>query len=312
MADSLGRLRRAATQLAVRQAIMATAALPTSTQRSAARSLAALAGRVPMLRRRVRENMRLALGEDMPAQVERQYFRHVGWLLSNALTTFHHGLAATPVPEQVKFDDSVIVLDEAFAEGHGVVLAVPHWTGHELVAAAINLRHPMVMLVRDAPTSERTARKLKWYRALGAETVLRPSGPSTINNASAYLRVLRQGKMLGVTPDLLAENEDGVEVSIFGRRARVHAGAFVLAILGRAPMIRVSGEWQDDASVVIRFERAPTPEAGDRNVAIHAAVQDWWNWFEDELRLHPELWLFWLDKRWSRFLRATPRTPGAE
>jgi lauroyl/myristoyl acyltransferase len=312
MAGSLGRLRRAATQFAVRQAIRVTAALPISVQRPTVRSLLTLAGRVPVLRRRVRENMRLALGEDVPIQAERKYFRHVGWFLSNALTTFHHGFAATPVRGQVMFDDSVHVLDEAIAAGRGVVLTVPHWTGHELVAATINLRHPMVMLVRGAPTLERTARKLKWYRALGAETVLRPSGPSTINNAATYLRVLKQGKMLGITPDLLADSDDSVEVSIFGRRARIYSGAFALAILGRAPMIRVSGQWRDDATVVIRFERAPLPEAGDRNAAIHTAVQDWWRWFEDKLRINPELWLFWLDKRWSRFLRATPRIPDTE
>jgi lauroyl/myristoyl acyltransferase len=313
MAEYQDRLRRAATQFAVRQVIRVTAALPISVQRPAVRSLVTLAGRIPVLRRRVRENMRLALGEDVPVQAERKYFRHVGWFLSNALTTFHRGFAATPVRGQVLFDNSVHVLDEAIAAGRGAVLTVPHWTGHELVAATINLRYPMVMLVRDAPTSERAARKLKWYRALGAEIVLRPSGaPSTINTAATYLRVLKRGKMLGITPDLLADNDGSVEVSIFGRRARIYSGAFALAILGKAPMIRVSGQWQDDATLVIRFERAPLPEAGDRNAAIHTAVQDWWRWFEDKLRINPELWLFWLDKRWSRFLRATPRIPDTE
>jgi lauroyl/myristoyl acyltransferase len=236
--------------------------------------------------------------------------------LSSALATFHHGLTGTPVPGEVKFDESIRLLDEAVAEERGVVLTVPHWSGHELVAASINLRHklkhPIVMLVRQASSSERAARKQKWYNALGAETVLRPSGASTIKDAVAYLKVLKQGKMLAITPDLLADPEQGVEVSIFGRPARFHAGAFALAISARAPMIRVSGQWQCDSSVVLTFERARILDVSDRDAAIRTAVQDWCCWFEDRLRASPENWLFWLDKRWARFLRTTPRASDAK
>ena len=312
MADSLRQFRRGATQLAIRQAITATAALPIGLQRSIVRSLVRLAASIPMLRRRVQENMCLALGHDVTAQAPRDYFRHVEWFLSNALATFHHGIAATPVVGEVKFDESIHVLDDAVAEGRGVVLASAHWSGHEIAAAVINLRHPITMVVRQAPTLERAARKLKWYHSLGAATVLRPSRASPIGDARAYSQVLKSGKLLAITPDLLAEPGQGVETSIFGRSARIHGGAFVLAILARAPMIRVSGRWQADSSVVLTFDRAPSFDADDRDRAIRASVQDWCRWFEARLQANPENWLFWLDKRWSRFLRATPRAPGAE
>jgi lauroyl/myristoyl acyltransferase len=308
LAESLRQLRRAITQWAIRKAIEATASLPIGPQRSSVRRVVALAGAVPMLRRKVRENMRLALGDDVPALAERRYFRHVGWFLSSSLATFHRGLAATPVMNEVKFDQTISVLDDAFAEGRGVVLTVPHWSGHELVAAFIARRHPMVMLVRQAPTAERADRKAKWYRALGAETVLRPKQASTIKDAVAYMKVLKRGKMLAITPDLLADPGQGVEISIFGRPARLNGGAFALAIAAGAPMIRVSGVWQSDSSVILAFERAPPPpDNDDREAAIHACVQDWCRWFEEKLRANPENWLFWLDRRWSRFLRVTPR-----
>lgn len=296
--------RRGATQFAIRLALRSTGRLPSKVQRSAAQALGAIAARIPMLRRRVRENMCLALGQDVPAQAGRLYFQHVGWFLAQALHTFHHGFAATPLPQAIKFDDSIRVLDEAAAEGRGVIITSPHWVGHELAAAAVNLRHPMVLLVRDAPTSERAARKLRWYRALGVETVVRSSGNSKMGDALAYLQALRNGKVLAVTPDLLTEDEQGVEVSIFGRSARLHGGAFLLAIIARAPLIRTSGLWQDGI-LTLTFERAPTP-SGDRTVAVHAALQDWCRWFEHKVKANPELWLFWLDRRWSRFLH-TPR-----
>ena len=157
--------------------------------------------------------MRLALGHDVPAQAAREYFRHMGWFQSSALATFHYGIGATPVPDEVQFDESVRVLDEAVAEGRGVVLASAHWSGHEIMAAIISRRHPIVMLVRQAPTSERASRKLKWYNSLSVETVLRPSRASTIKDAAAYLKVLKSGKLLAITPDILADPEQGVETA---------------------------------------------------------------------------------------------------
>ena len=313
MPDFFQQLRRSATQLAIGQAISATAAFPIGFQRSVVRLLVTQAHSISALRRRVLENMRLALGEAVPAQAARLYFHHLGWALSSALSTFHHGVMATPVPEEVKFDESVRLLDEAVAEGRGVVIATAHWSGHELVAAIVNHRHPMAMLVRQAPTSERMTRKLNWYKALGAEIILRPTGASTLKDAVAYLNVLKRGKMLGITPDLLADSGQGTEAYIFGRQARLHGGAFALAIAARAPMIRMSLRWNSDTSLVAVFDRATlTVDGHDRDTAIRAGVQDWCRWFEQKLAANPENWLFWLDKRWSRFLRTTTRAASAE
>ena len=313
MAESLRQLRQAATQLAIRRTISATAGLPIGLQGSIVRSLVAFAGGIPMLRWKVGQNMRLALGPDVPAQAASLYFHHLGWFQSNSLATFHYGIGATSVPREVKLDESVRLLDDAVAEGRGVVLTFPHWSGHELLAAIINRRHPMAILARQAPTPERATRKLKWYNALGVETVLRPNGVSTIKDAVAYLKVLTRGKLLAITPDLLAGPGQGVETCIFGRPARLHGGAFALAISTRAPMIRFSGRWQPDSSVVLMFDRAPLALDGrDRDAAIRAGVQDWCHWFEEKLRMNPENWQFWLDKRWSRFLRSVPRASGAE
>jgi lauroyl/myristoyl acyltransferase len=312
MAMSPQQLRRALTQLAVRGAIGATARLSIDRQRRTARSLVALAGGVPMVRRRLRENMRLALGTDVPAAAEDLYFRHLGWFLSSALATFHHGVAATPVVHEITFDESIRVLDDAVAAGRGAIITPPHWSGHELGAAQINRRHPMTLLVRQASTAERMARKLKWYNALGAEIVLRPNHSSTIKDAVAYLNVLKKGKVLAITPDLLAERGQGVEVRLFGRQAHLHGGAFAIALAAHVPILRPFYKWQSDHSVVVAWERAPElSTTGDRAAAVRAGLQDWCYWFEEKLRANPENWLFWLDKRWSRFLRATPRAGGA-
>jgi len=101
-------------------------------------------------------------------------------------------------------------------------------------------------------------------------------------------------------------------VCIFGRPARLPGGVFALAIAAKAPVIRLFLRWQSDLSVVVMFDRVPMVlDTGDRDAAIRAGLQDWCCWFEEKVRANPENWLFWLDKRWSRFLRTTPRGSSA-
>jgi KDO2-lipid IV(A) lauroyltransferase len=260
-----------------------------------------------MLRRRVLANMRRALGEEVPEQAARLYFEHTGWFLGSALATFHRGLVATPVAKDFVFDKTIGVLDEAVAEGRGVVLAAPHWSGHELGAGVIATRHPVVMLVREVVEAGKADRKARWYKALGGETVRRPVREPALRDALGYLRILRSGRVLAMTPDLLAGPGEGVVVSLFGRSVRLHAGAFRLAIAARAPTVRCSFAWQSGASVTMSFERAPPLQRVGREEAVRACAQDWCNWFEAHLRLHPENWSFWLDRRWSAFLHGVER-----
>ncbi len=207
-------LRRDVAQLAIRSAVAATSRLSIDSQRRTVRSLLAFAGEIPAMRQRVRENMSLALGPGLPAHAERLYFRHLGWFLASLLATFHRGFEATPVPGEIGFDESIRILDDAVAEGRGAVITSPHWSGHELVAAQVNRRHPMTRLVRQASTDDRMARKLKWYNALGAEIVLRPRQASMVKDAVAYSNVLKRGRVLAITADLLAGAPQGIETQI--------------------------------------------------------------------------------------------------
>ena len=266
-------LRRALTQYAIRGAIKATASLPAGLQRSIPGRAVALAAYVPMLSRKVRTNMRLALGEDVPPRAERRYFQHLAWTYSNSLATFHRGIAGASIADQVKFDETIAVLDDAFAEGKGIVFTVPHWSGHELQSAVVGRRHPMVMLVRQAPTQERADRKAEWYRALDVETVLRPNQASTFKDAVAYLRVLKQGKLLGITPDLPTDPGQGVAVSLFGRPARIQGGAFALALAAGAPMIRFSGAWQPDFERGTYVRARPASPCHSRSRNCHSRLR---------------------------------------
>src|SRR5262249_12348360 len=111
MPNAIDRLRRSAAQMTIRTAIQVARACPVGVQRSIVRSAVVWTGRVSTLRQKVRKNMVLALGNDVPPAAERRYLQQVGWLYANSLATFKHGLVGAQVPQQVKFDDSIHVLD---------------------------------------------------------------------------------------------------------------------------------------------------------------------------------------------------------
>ena len=84
------------------------------------------AGAIPMLRRRLRENVRLALGTDLAAEAESRYFRQMAWWLSNAIATFHHGVGATPVLNEIMFDKSIELFATMLSRKGVALLLHPH------------------------------------------------------------------------------------------------------------------------------------------------------------------------------------------
>ena len=256
MKISASQFGRAITQLAIRQTIRATARLSVEQQRNTVRSLVEFAGAIPLLRPRVRENMRLALGFDVPAQSESLYFRRLGWFLGNALSIFHQGLESSSILDDVNFDESVELLDDAVSQGRGVVIVSPHWSGHETGRGSHQSQTSIGCSGAASSGRGTHERKLQWYNALGIEIVLRPTHASTIKDAATYLNVLKRGKMLCITPDLLADPRQGVAVQIFGRPARLPGGAFAIAMAARSPMLRPYFSWQSDSRVVVRWDYA--------------------------------------------------------
>ena len=314
MADFLQQFRRNATQFTIRPAIAASATLPIGLQRLIVSSLIALAGSIPMLRWRF-ERTCVWRWATMYLPKQSGIFsprRVVSVQRTGNLPLRDRGNACS---QEVQFDESVRVLDEAVAEGRGVVLASPIGRAMRLWPRSSagdtrwsclcgKLRHP-----------ERASRKLKWYNSLGEETVLRPIRASTIKDAAAYLKVLKSGKLLAITPDILADPEQGVETRIFGRPARLHGGAFALAISARAPLIRASSPMAiRTSSVLVMFDRALPPlDASDRDAAFAPAVHEWCRWFEEEAASESRrIGCSGSTNAGHSFLHATPRTPGTE
>jgi lauroyl/myristoyl acyltransferase len=301
--------RRAATQAAMRAAARSARWLGPGGAQALGRAVGRTAGFAGPLRRRLAMNLRRA-GIASTETVLDRYFRRLGTWAGWSLAVYQAGFDASGVGARVEFDASVAHLDRAVAHGKGVLLACPHLFCHEIGAAAVHRRHPVVALVRENKSPVRAALKRRWYEATGVETVRRPRDASVVADTLAFLRVLSRGRVLGITPDVLMPSDKGLPVHIFGREPRLSPGMVLLAMHAGAPLVTALPEWDDGgpgrpARVRMHFsEPVEFSPRGDRQRTAREGLQAWWRLVEDYLRRRPENWMFWLDKRWTRVLAA--------
>jgi lauroyl/myristoyl acyltransferase len=269
------------------------------------------------LRRQVHTGMAAALGPDaVPDCAVRSYFEHVADLVAFSVLTLRHGFAASGLEDEFVPEESQEIMRRALAGGRGILLIGPHLVCHELGIARLNQFWPVVGIIRHSADPVHERRKLSWYGATGIRVVYRPGpdGGSELREMAAALGALRENRMLGINADLLQEPGKGVVVRLFGREACLPPGPAFLALRTGAPLIPCF-HWKDgDRYRLYCEEPVEIPSTRDREEAVRAGMQEWARRFERFIARHPDMWLFWLDKRWAAWLRQPARSyrEGAE
>lgn len=266
------------------------------------------------LRGTVRERMAAALGPEAPTpEVVRDYFRHLADLVVYSVLALRSGYARSGITDRFLFDEACRPgLYEVADRGRGAIFVAPHLVCHELAVARLSQERQVTAIVRHSSNPRHDDLKARWYEAMGLRVAYRPQ-PGTghaMREVGAALGALRENNVLAITPDLLQEPRQGVAVTLFGRTAHLPPGAAFLASRTGAPIIPAFF-WTEGARYWLTCE-APiyVPERGDAGV-IQAAMQEWATRFEAFARRRPDMWLFWLDRRWGRWLEQPAGAMGA-
>jgi lauroyl/myristoyl acyltransferase len=262
----------------------------------------------PGWRARVAASMAAALGPDGCRHSHvKEYFRHLADLLAFSVAVYRSGVHAAGLDGQWTGDPSWRHYREALAGGKGALMVCPHLIGHEIMAGSVTREVPVTVLVRKAPEPEYERIKQRWYAALGVEVVYRPHKGSPLGelgDVTAALRALRKNRALALTPDLLQRPGGGIRVQLFGREAELPAGPFFLAVRTGAPLLPTFFH-REEGRYRLWTHPPLTLDAGlERDAAVAEAAQRWTTLFEEFVRAHPDMWQFWLDKRWEKWLRA--------
>jgi len=254
------------------------------------------------LRARLAKNMKCA-GVWRPGLVSAHAARAIDQLIMLA-HVFRAGFPKSGCPEKFRFDESFGILAEAYAGGKGVINISPHLCGFPLYASAVSTRIPCSIYLRR----NKDSRKMRITEAAGlagqGDLIYPPKGATRAQRLQVAIDVLRAGRMLFITPDTPRKPHQGVPVTAFGRKVYFPTGVFTMSMRTGAPVVPIVWHWQDGAYHIRYGEPFRFTRSGRLKRQSEAATVRWARSVDDFLHEHPEMWWNWLDKRWTRILRA--------
>ncbi|HWE63617.1 MAG TPA: lysophospholipid acyltransferase family protein [Chloroflexota bacterium] len=194
-------------------------------------------------------------------------------------------------------------VDRLLAAGRGAVFATAHFGHWDLAGAAMAHHCPpgTVYAVTESFTNPRVDALVTAERALyGLEAV-------PMDDVRRMVRVLREGKVLGVLIDRPVDQDEGVVVRFFGHETRIPAGVATLALLARVPILAGFLRQRADG----RFEGTILPpiepiRTGNRTADIQQTMQRVVDDLERVIRRSPHQW-YMFRAMWPGVAPAAPR-----
>ncbi len=152
------------------------------------------------------------------------------------------------VVQRVSFENKE-VLDNAYEEGKGVILALPHIGNWELAGAWMKTQHTPIAVVAELLNPQAL---FDWFtntrKKVGIEVfALTPDVTGELINA------LHSNQAVGLLCDRDISNA-GIKVDFFGHPATLPGGPALIAARSGAPIIPVATYLNDDRSIHIVFD----------------------------------------------------------
>jgi KDO2-lipid IV(A) lauroyltransferase len=174
------------------------------------------------------------------------------------------------------------------SKGQGLIVLTPHLGAFELGARAFARRHPITVLYRPSP-SPTMERLLQRFRPADQLTAV----PANGQGVRALLRTLKSAGVIGILPDQVPSQGEGVWVNFFGRPAYTMSLPIRLAQATGAPLVwvlavRRPGGW----SFVFKPWQSLKPGPVDDPSRLAFDLQAMNHQLEDLIALAPEQYLW--------------------
>lgn len=175
------------------------------------------------------------------------------------------------------------------AKGRGVVLLTPHMGAFEVAAQLIGSRLPITVLYREP--------RQAWLGPLMARG--RDGGGVSLAAADGggvrrLLRTLRDGGLVGILPDQVPANGEGVWADFFGRPAYTMTLAARLTEHAEGPLMVFAERLPDGQGFHLHFLPPAVPVTGDTRARVEAINRS----VEALVRRYPDQYI-WGYKRYK-------------
>jgi KDO2-lipid IV(A) lauroyltransferase len=177
-------------------------------------------------------------------------------------------------------------IEEARAEGTGVICALPHLGGWEWAAFWLTLvpRIPVTAVVEALEPPELFEWFVDYRRSLGMNVV--PVGPDA---GREVVQAIRNRDVVCLLSDRDISGT-GVDVEFFGERTTLPAGPATLAFRTGAPLVPCAVYFTDDGRECVLEEPLPVEREGKLRADIARVTQDLAHALERLIRRAPEQW----------------------
>ena len=180
----------------------------------------------------------------------------------------------------------------ALAQGKGILFCTGHFGFWEQQALAHALKfEPMAVMARplDNPKLHDLLEGIRTSN--GNEVVYRRGAVRKV------LRLLAEGKAVGILIDQHMTSADAIYVDFFGRPAATTSTLAALALRTGAPVIPLFAFPLPGGRYRMIYEHPVEPPQPDSQDAVREFTQRCTDVLEMHVRRHPELWL-WMHRRW--------------
>ncbi len=191
--------------------------------------------------------------------------------------------------------DGMEHVEAALAEGHGVIMLVPHYGIWELASFIFGNNFSGTSVIYKSMKNPYLDRYLMRTRRESNLTLI----PSK-NALRLVIKTLKQSRIVGILYDQNA-GKQGIPATFCGKTAFTYAApavfsqktgcAVIPAYMQREPGFRKHR--------LIIGKPFPQIETGDKEKDLLANTQQYNDFLEDLVRKHPEQWFGWLHNRWK-------------
>ncbi len=197
-------------------------------------------------------------------------------------------------------------VEAARAGGKGVLILIAHIGNYALLALQVSrlIGYPLSIIAK--PLRNGTLNDLWWE-------MQRKAGVNGIPSHNAYrasVRALRDNGLVGFMLDQNRPAGQGVFVDFFGKAAATTPGLAVMSAQTGAPVVPVFIHRTPEGRHVVEVRPPIAPPSDRQAETIRDFTARCTKIIEDEIRLHPEQWLWW-HKRWKSRPAGEAAAPAA-
>lgn len=178
-------------------------------------------------------------------------------------------------------------MDDAIAQGTGVILALPHMGNWDVAGKWVHCLNLPIVSVAERLEPERLFHLFERHRrALGLEILALDAGSGT---GRALAQALGDNKVVALVADRDLAGS-GIEVEMFGKVRRVPAGPAALALRTGAPLVPCGIYSEPGGWLCVMREPIEVRPTGDRRADVTAITQALAKEFEALISVSPADW----------------------